>query len=197
MIKVHEILRETIQGEGHNAGMVCDFLRLYGCPVKCHFCDTGYADGGKDIDYQEMAIADAVSLLNSPNVVISGGEPFYCKELPLLISELSESGKKVFIETSGSHWQEISDSVWVTFSPKEHISNYKSDSRFWNRANDIKIVIDSGNELDYYRQKIGDRSCYLQPQWFNAESLGKTLDLLIKNPQHKLSVQMHKYLGIP
>lgn len=197
MIKVHEILRQTVQGEGRNAGMVCDFLRLYGCPVKCDFCDTGYADGGKDIDYQEMAITDALAMLNSPNVVISGGEPFYCKELPLLISELTESGKKVFIETSGSHWQEISNSVWVTFSPKEHISTYKSDSRFWDRANEVKIVIDSGNELDYYRQKIGDRSCYLQPQWFNSESVQKTLDLLIKNPQHKLSVQMHKYLGIP
>ena len=37
---VQETFQSTLQGEGYNSGRVCDFIRLYGCPVGCFFCDN-------------------------------------------------------------------------------------------------------------------------------------------------------------
>ena len=41
-IYCQETFQDTIQGEGAQVGRPCDFIRLYGCPVGCYFCDTGY-----------------------------------------------------------------------------------------------------------------------------------------------------------
>ena len=40
---VQETFQSTLQGEGYFSGRVADFIRLYGCPVGCFFCDTGYS----------------------------------------------------------------------------------------------------------------------------------------------------------
>jgi len=40
-LRIHEYFLETIQGEGFWSGCPADFIRLWGCPVGCSFCDTG------------------------------------------------------------------------------------------------------------------------------------------------------------
>ena len=80
---------ETLQGEGYFTGTACDFIRTYGCPVGCYFCDTGYAspDGEyykKQIKKHKKTIEELIAELKSDLVVISGGEPFINKNLPEL-----------------------------------------------------------------------------------------------------------------
>src|SRR5437763_13398847 len=67
----------SIQGEGPSAGMPAHFLRLQGCSVGCHWCDSKYtweAAGGRalviDAAFDELAALGHASLL-----VITGGEP--------------------------------------------------------------------------------------------------------------------------
>lgn len=115
---IHETFQETVQGEGHWVGLPVDFIRLAGCPVGCHFCDTGYANGNQVKGYQQN-IPSLLSELKSLNVVISGGEPFANKQIPELVDALLNDNRNVFIETSGSFWQEIDDRVWITLSPKQ------------------------------------------------------------------------------
>lgn len=200
-IPIHETFQQTIQGEGYFAGTPCDFIRLASCPVQCHYCDTGYADGGKDLPRLHLTFPQLINQLISPRVVISGGEPFIHKLLPELVQEILANNKSVAIETSGSFWQDIPATTWVTLSPKGHINpQYPVLPIMWQRANEIKLVIETGEELEYYASQLSKLNIpiFLQPEWYTVDrTLPLVLELLRKNPQYRLSVQLHKYLNVP
>lgn len=195
---IQETFQQTIQGEGHWAGLPVDFIRLSGCPVGCYFCDTGYANGGKPDNYKQ-SIKSILSELKSLNVVISGGEPFIHKELPSLVTALLNDNRNVFIETSGSFWQEVDNKTWITLSPKEHINpKFPVHPKMWARANEVKIVIADGTELDFYNSKILNLQVFLQPEWSTRDrAIPTILDLLTKNPSCRMSIQTHKILNLP
>ncbi|MEA5575550.1 7-carboxy-7-deazaguanine synthase QueE [Anabaena sp. UHCC 0451] len=200
-LPIHETFQSTVQGEGYWTGSLVDFIRLSGCPVRCPWCDTGYADGGANLPRQERSISELLAELKSPRVVISGGEPFIQKHLPELVQALLAAGKQVNIETSGSFWQEVSPDAWITLSPKEHINpKYPVISQFWSRANEVKIVIETGREVDFYQQHLSahPKLCvYLQPEWNSlSKSLPLILQLLQQKADYKLSLQTHKYIGV-
>jgi organic radical activating enzyme len=224
LIPIHETFQQTLQGEGYWAGSPVDFVRLAGCPLSCSFCDTGYADGGKNTPRTERSIDDLVSETRSPRVVISGGEPFIHKQLPALVDALELTGKQVCIETSGAFWQPVSATAWVTLSPKQHISpKYPVHPVMWLRADEIKIVIATGVEVDFYDRHIRywstdwhdwasqhlkefeaylqrlspTKHIFLQPEWGDRErTLPLVLNLLQKHPNMRLSVQLHKLIGV-
>lgn len=200
-IPVHETFQQTIQGEGYWAGTPVDFIRLAGCPVGCPWCDTGYADGGKGLPRNVRSFDELLAELVSPRVVISGGEPFIYPQLPDLVRVLEDSGRQVSIETSGAFWQDVSDLCWITLSPKEHINpRYPVVSPMWRRASEIKLVIDVGDELEFYRCRLAENSTipvFLQPQWTDIErTLPLVLEKLKQFPGYRLSVQLHKYIGV-
>ncbi|NER48006.1 MAG: 7-carboxy-7-deazaguanine synthase QueE [Symploca sp. SIO1A3] len=200
-IPIHETFQQTVQGEGYWAGTPADFIRLAGCPVRCSWCDTGYSDGGTGLPRLTKSIAELLAQLRSPYVVITGGEPFIHPKLPELVEAIGATNRKVSIETSGAFWQEIPQWVWVTLSPKEHISpQYPVKSQMWQRANEIKLVIATGSELDFYAQHLQlkeSRPVFLQPEWTQREhTVPLVLELLNKFPRYRLSVQLHKYIGV-
>ena len=192
------------------AGAPVDFIRLYGCPVGCPWCDTGYADGGKGITAQRRSVDDLVAETRSVRVVVSGGEPFSNGGLLPLLEGLIAAHRIVHIETSGAVWrQQVANfianhrsSFWITLSPKQHVSpKYPVQPVMWELANEVKIVIESPNDLEHYRQRlqnVGPKPVYLQPQWFNDHSLSTVLKLL-KQPEnmlYRLSLQTHKLIGV-
>lgn len=200
-IPIHETFQSTVQGEGYWSGTLVDFIRLSGCPVGCSWCDTGYADGGKNLPRMERSIGELLDDLKSPRVVISGGEPFIHKDLPDLVQALLDVGKKVHIETSGSFWKDVSPDAWITLSPKEHMNpRYPVQPQFWSRSDEVKIVIETGREIEFYAEHLSahpELRVYLQPEWNSAsKSLPIILQLLQQNPDRKLSLQTHKYIGV-
>lgn len=199
-VDIHEIILETIQGEGHHAGRPVDFIRLHGCPVGCYFCDTGYADGSKGIPRERIEIQSLLNCLKSQHVVISGGEPMLNPQISDLCCFLKESGRKVQIETSGAFWQDIPDDVWVTLSPKDHVSKkFPALDKAWGRANEIKIVVSDGTEVDFYQNRLYlEKKWYLQPEWGKSEfATRKILELIKIYPKMSLSLQTHKLIGVP
>lgn len=44
-LKITEIFL-SLQGEAEAAGWPTVFVRLTGCPLRCHYCDTAYAFHG-------------------------------------------------------------------------------------------------------------------------------------------------------
>ncbi|MCU0537558.1 MAG: 7-carboxy-7-deazaguanine synthase QueE [Hydrococcus sp. Prado102] len=198
---VQEIFN-SVQGEGELAGKWSSFIRLYGCPLSCPFCDTGY--GGivpqNKIVCNRLTFPEILEQLRSDWVVITGGEPFIHRhKLQSLIYELYKNNKQVQIETSGAFWVELPKDVWVTLSPKEHCTKYVVVPDMWERASEIKLVISSGLELDFYRSYLQSATVpiYLQPEWYGMpETLKITLECLQQFPTAKLSIQMHKYLGL-
>jgi 7-carboxy-7-deazaguanine synthase len=199
---VHETFQNTIQGEGFWVGSPCDFIRLYGCPVGCSWCDTGYSSPEeiKKIKYSDRTIADLVKETCSQKVIISGGEPLFARDLSFLVAALQEAGKMVHIETSGAAWQSTLPilSSWITLSPKEHISpKYKVQQNAWLYANEIKLIIDTGDEVNFYKDELEtQKNIFLQPQWNNPNALEITMTLLQKYPKYRLSTQVHKYLNL-
>lgn len=97
-LRVQEVF-STIQGEGPLAGTPATFVRLYGCHLKCHFCDTDFMS--KDDVWDVRALTDRALSLGNQLVVLTGGEPLRQNIVPLL-EALMRTGHRVQIETAGS-----------------------------------------------------------------------------------------------
>ncbi|MFA6226468.1 MAG: radical SAM protein [Methanoregula sp.] len=101
-MKVIEIFR-SLQGEGQNQGKYCLFIRLAGCNLNCHWCDTGYArSGGSEQSLDE--ILEQVWRINPPYICITGGEPLMqAAALEPLLASLNKRGVLIDIETNGTY----------------------------------------------------------------------------------------------
>lgn len=163
-MNVVEIFR-SIQGEGEKVGLPCVFVRLYGCPVHCKFCDTKES-WANDKKFETLSIDEIVSRVReaakgkTKYVVITGGEPFLqARELRILISELVGKDLNVMIETSGSvdspealeTLSYICDDsivfathVCINLSPK----NEAVHEDYINAAHEIKILIGASEADD-------------------------------------------------
>ena len=200
-LPIHETFQCTVQGEGYWTGTLVDFIRLAGCPVRCPWCDTGYENGGKGLPSVPQSIAQLLAQLQSPRVVITGGEPFIHRDLPELVEALLEADKQVSIETSGAYWQDVSPLAWITLSPKEHVNpQYPVQELFWTRANEIKLVVSTGEEVAFYHKYLENNvniPVFLQPEWMSKKSaIPIILELLKQNPSYRLSLQVHKFIGV-
>lgn len=198
---IHETFQSTVQGEGFWVGSLVDFIRLAGCPVGCPWCDTGYSNGGKHAPRYMRSLSELLKEIESPRVVISGGEPFMHRHLSDLVRSLLDLGKQVSIETSGAFWQDVAPEAWITLSPKQHVRpNFPVRSAFWERANEIKLVISTGKELDYYQNYLhnaSDRPIFLQPEWHARDrAIPIIMSMLRQQPAYRLSLQTHKYIGV-
>jgi len=93
----------SLQGEGPSAGTPAHFLRLQGCDVGCHWCDTKYswdAGGGSEMEADEIW-RRARALGDAPLLVVTGGEPLEHPGLPDLILQALQRWTRVEVETSG------------------------------------------------------------------------------------------------
>ncbi len=113
----------TIQGEGPYAGTPAYFVRLGGCNLACHFCDT-------DFDFQNSTgqnVSEFIYEMITEHmehtcglVVLTGGEPMRQNIVPF-VKECNERGMHVQIETSGTLWVpglEGCDNFSIVCSPK-------------------------------------------------------------------------------
>ena len=99
-LKLTEIFL-SLQGEARDAGWPTVFVRLTGCPLRCHYCDTAYAfHGGQwwEID----AILEDVARHGVRHVCVTGGEPLSQKRCLSLLARLCDAGYIVSLETSGA-----------------------------------------------------------------------------------------------
>lgn len=99
---INEIFK-SISGESIQAGRPAIFIRTFGCPCRCSYCDSLYAIEGDD--YKEMSVSDIVDEvihLNCNYIVLTGGEPLIQHDVMDLIYHLIDIGCHVEIETSGA-----------------------------------------------------------------------------------------------
>ena len=91
----------SLQGEARTVGLPTVFVRLTGCPLRCHYCDTEYAFSGGELFSIEQITAQ-VAGYTPRYVTVTGGEPLAQKNcLPLLV-ELCDAGYEVSLETGGA-----------------------------------------------------------------------------------------------
>ena len=62
----------SVQGEAASVGYPTVFVRLTGCPLRCHYCDSEYAFYGGD-KHQIDAIVQQVKDYRTLHVCVTGG----------------------------------------------------------------------------------------------------------------------------
>ncbi|MEJ1355135.1 MAG: 7-carboxy-7-deazaguanine synthase QueE [Candidatus Sedimenticola sp. (ex Thyasira tokunagai)] len=99
-LRISEIFY-SLQGESNTVGLPTVFIRLTGCPLRCGYCDTTYAfKGGEWMSLP--AVLQQVSRYQPRYVTVTGGEPLAQMECLQLLTELSDAGYSVSLETSGA-----------------------------------------------------------------------------------------------
>ena len=94
---------KSIQGESTFAGLPCVFVRLTGCNLRCHWCDTAYAfHGGQKMTVDEVMAR--VRQLGGKLVELTGGEPLLQDDVYPLTEQLLGEGFRVLVETSGERY---------------------------------------------------------------------------------------------
>jgi 7-carboxy-7-deazaguanine synthase len=99
-LRINEIFH-SIQGESTRAGRPCVFVRLAGCHLRCHYCDTEYAFREGQTRGIDDIIEEVVGY-GCAFVEITGGEPLLQERVHDLMTRLCDMGKTVAIETSGA-----------------------------------------------------------------------------------------------
>jgi organic radical activating enzyme len=197
----------TLQGEGYFNGQAAYFIRLGGCDVGCVWCDVKDSwDAGRHPQKSvETIVNEAHAAVFShqtagtklPIVVVTGGEPLM-HNLDGLTDALSKAGFSINIETSGS--SPLSGNFdWICLSPKK----FKAPlAAILPLANELKIVVFHKSDFDWAESFAGQVSAacklYLQPEWDKREQMTPLIvEYIMKNPQWQLSLQTHKYIGVP
>lgn len=99
-LRVTEIFY-SLQGETRTVGLPTVFVRLTGCPLRCHYCDTVYAFHGG----QKLGLPDILATVAdyAPRyVTVTGGEPLAQQACLSLLAQLCDAGYEVSLETSGA-----------------------------------------------------------------------------------------------
>ena len=187
----------SIQGEGTHSGKPSYFIRLAGCDVNCDWCDV---KDSWDIDSSQYKsideIIDEINKFSTDLIIITGGEPLM-HNLTDLTSALKNLGKKIHIETSGTH--PVSGYFdWICFSPKKF---KKPLDEFFKISNELKIIISKDSDFswaEYLLRQIKNKpELILQAEWSKSEIINpKILDYIKSNPKWRISLQTHKYLHV-
>lgn len=93
----------SIQGEGRLVGVPSVFIRLSGCNLRCHWCDTPYASWSPE--GEELTIGQLIGRVRRlwvRHIVITGGEPLIFPETVLLTERLKEDDFHITVETAGT-----------------------------------------------------------------------------------------------
>lgn len=99
-LRITEIFH-SIQGESRPVGYPSAFVRLTGCPLRCSYCDTGYAfHGGQRVSISE--IIKQVAGFQVRHVCVTGGEPLAQPACLPLLAALCDEGYQVSLETGGA-----------------------------------------------------------------------------------------------
>ncbi len=188
----------SIQGEAYHQGKAAWFIRLAGCNVGCHWCDVKESWHQEDHpQYSTEKLVQDLDKSKAPIAIITGGEPTL-HDLTSLTTQIKKKGIKTHLETAGTspvtgEWD------WICFSPKKF---KKPLPEIYNLANELKIIVVNKHDLvwaEQHAQLLPD-SChlFLQPEWDQRDSIVPIiLNYIRDNPQWRLALQMHKYIGVP
>ncbi len=209
----------TVQGEGVQAGITAVFLRFSGCNLwtgrekdrtkaVCQFCDTDFIGtdgpgGGRFKTAEDLAYhVDGFWPDNSMGretawVVCTGGEPALQLD-EALISAFHDKGFKVAIETNGTI--ALPKGIdWICVSPKAKAKLVQ------RKGHELKLVFPQAENKPEDFVDLDFENFSLQPldETYLGEATKKAahsqaaFDYCLQNPKWRLSIQTHKYIGVP
>jgi 7-carboxy-7-deazaguanine synthase len=205
---VTEIFK-SIQGESTFAGLPCVFIRLTGCNLRCHWCDTAYAFQGGQTMLPEEILA-RVRQLGCSLVEITGGEPLLQAEVPALAEQFLAERHRVLVETSGERFVgELPRAVVKIVDVKCPGSGESGKFRLENlealeRKDQLKFVILDENDYRYAREflarhNVRDRvdEVIFAPVFGQLPPRTLAEWILRDGLEVRLGLQLHKFIWEP
>jgi 7-carboxy-7-deazaguanine synthase len=151
----------SLQGEARTVGFPTVFVRLTGCPLRCHYCDSEYAFFGGERRSQQD-ILDQVASYKPRYVCVTGGEPLAQPNCLPLLTALCDAGYDVSIETSGAMpVGEVDDRVSRVVDLKTPASGESARNLYENMAlltqrDQVKFVICDRQDYEWARMKVDE-----------------------------------------
>ncbi|WP_261301840.1 7-carboxy-7-deazaguanine synthase QueE [Paenibacillus andongensis] len=209
---------ETVEGEGTRAGFPTVFVRLFGCNLRCTWCDTKYSYPPAEAE-NVMTIAEIISKVEtyrSRHICLTGGEPLLYGEKSLaLIDALAELEQvdDLHIETNGAI--DLALFVERVASPKvRYIMDFKlpdsgemgqmimSNLALLREQDELKFVIGSEHDfrtaVEVLEQHPTKALPMFSPVWETMPPR-KLVELMLDAglSKVKLNMQLHKIIWDP
>ena len=208
MYSVKEIFY-SIQGEGYYSGRPAVFCRFSGCNLwsgreedrdkaLCKFCDTDFVgtDGTGGGLYKTAGLLAKKISQHWPQanerrfLVCTGGEPLLQLDAAL-IAALHEENFEIAVETNGTIPAPLGID-WICVSPKAGVQLVQSS------GDELKLAYpQTGLDPQRYA-KLNFRHFFLQPMdnVDREEATRRTLEYVLAHPKWRISLQLHKILGV-
>lgn len=214
----------TIQGESKSTGYKTLFIRLFGCNLRCSYCDAMSAVIGKQ--FKTMPTEELISLAlkkvkedNVGYVTITGGEPLLQESTYVLIKCLVDVGMKVNIETNGGvpilfDYFSAKEREYISFTVdrKTMVKDYNEkmliqNIKGLNNNDELKFVIVS---MEAYKQALAFINkhdvtipCILSPVFYRnkIQDVAKEMAMCYINDNSirsnvRIGLQTHKFLEV-
>jgi 7-carboxy-7-deazaguanine synthase len=222
-MQITEIYK-SLQGESTYAGLLCVFVRLAGCNLRCTWCDSEYTfQGGRKMTVDE--VRDEVLRLSPGGglVEITGGEPMLQeREVVPLMQYLLDDGYRVLLETSGERPLERVPARVVKIVDVKCPDSGEADTFCLENLetlfahDEIKFVLSSRADYDFAREfterhRLAERvNAVLFSPAFRKDAAGARssshclLDprelsewMIADNVPARLGLQLHKFIWDP
>lgn len=201
----------TMQGEGAQSGRPAVFCRFAGCNLWsgrekdrataiCRFCDTDFVgvdgdNGGRFDTAESFATAVRAQWKSNdptvkPLVVCTGGEPLLQLDT-VAVQALQDLGFEVAVETNGT--QSAPKNIdWICMSPKAGTKIVLTE------GDELKLVFPQPDLQPSSVEHLQFKNWFLQPM--DGPERDKNVQLALQyclaHPRWRLSLQMHKLVGI-
>jgi len=203
-LKLTEIFR-SLQGEADTVGIPTVFVRLTGCPLRCHYCDTAYAfHGGQWWTLPE--ILARVAELEVRHVCVTGGEPLAQAAVHELLAALCDVGYRVSLETSGAmSLERVDPRVVKVVDIKTPASGEESRNRYdelarLDQKDLLKFVIADRTDYEWSREQLkaralSERCTVLFSPSHQQLKAGDLADWILEDRLPvRFQIQLHKHL---
>ena len=199
----------TLQGEGARTGRAAVFCRFSGCNLwsgraedraaaRCRFCDTdfigrtGPRGGFPDaITLSATLRAAWLGREGKPYVVCTGGEPLLQLD-DVCVSALHAADFEVAVETNGTLLAPTGID-WICVSPKAGVPLVQV------QGDELKLVYPQAGLDPHDFEQLDFTHFFLQPMdgAALAHNTRLAVEYCLTHPRWRLSLQTHKYIGIP
>lgn len=203
-LKITEIFR-SLQGEANTVGFPTTFVRLTGCPLRCHYCDTAYAFHGGSWQMLPEVLTQ-VEVLGTRHVCVTGGEPLAQKGSRALLRALCDLGKEVSLETSGAlGYHDVDPRVVRVVDLKtpgsgEESRNLYEQLETLRAVDQVKFVITDRADYEWSREQVATRQLPARCTVLFSPVAGRLAPreladwILADNLPVRFQLQLHKIL---
>lgn len=195
----------SLQGESSHQGLLCSFVRLTGCHLRCRWCDSEFAfRGGTRMTVSE--VVERVKALGSPRVEVTGGEPLLQPGVYPLMEALLEGGLTVLLETSGAIDVRLVPPAVRKIVDLKCPGSGEADRNDWRvlesltARDELKFVLASREDYDWAKERICERRLdrgpagllfspvhgALEPRMLAEWIIGDRLPVRFQLQQHKV-----------